>query len=391
MSPNDSGNPAAGNVSRLRRYERVVVDFALEALDKAELTSLLQRATEGVAAGISVGRTKVLRHRTEERDLLVVAGVGWKSGVVGRATLPLGMRSPPGRTVETNEPLTVDNLPSDPDYDYSDLLRDHGIVSVVNVPIPVDDTVWGVLEVDSTGQRDFDRDDSDFLSGFARIIGRTIENRRRDEEAQETQRNLSIELRERDVLFNELHHRISNQLHAITGTLEVARRRTLDPNAHSELDKAVARIASVVATNQQLSSERVAREISLSAYLTRLCEGLTRPEKVEIVHTIDDAYAPLRVAVRLGLVVNELVTNAIKHAFGAGGGRITITLAFEATDGVLTVADNGRGLQPPRPGSSGTALVQSLTRQVNGRLEINSSDSGTVVALQFPLRSPART
>lgn len=383
-----SQDTATGDAPRLRRYKRLVIEFALEALDQAELMPLLQRATEFVAAGIEVERTKVLRCRAGERDLLVVAGVGWKPGVVGHATLPHGMRSPPGRAVETNAPVTIEDLPHDPDYDYSALLRDHDIVSVVNVPIPVDDKVWGVLEVDSTGRRTFDEDDSDFLCGFARIIGRTIEDRRREEETQAMQRDLSIELRERDVLFNELHHRVANQLHAITGALEVARRRTTDPNAHAELDKAVGRIASIVATNRQLSIERVAREISLGAYLARLCDGLARPDNVQVVHTIDDASVPLRVAVRLGLIVNELVTNALKHAFGGGGGRISIGFTLADAEGLLTVADNGHGLQAPRPGSSGTGLIDSLTRQIGGRLAIESGNNGTAVIVRFPLPPP---
>jgi len=389
MSPADIQNTSAADVSRLRRYTRFALDFALEALDQAELMPLLQRATECVTAGIEIERTKVMRNRVEEQDLLVIAGVGWKPGVVGYATLPRGMRSPPGRAVETNAPVTIENLPNDPEYDYSDLLRDHDIVSVVNVPIPVDDTVWGVLEVDSTGHRAFDEDDADFLCGFAKIIGRTIENRGREEEGQALRRDLSIELRERDVLFNELHHRIANQLHAVTGALEVARRRTKDPNAHAELDKAVGRIASMVATNRQLSIERVAREISLSAYLARLSDGLARPDNVQIVYTVDDASVPLRVAVRLGLIVNELVTNAVKHAFGRDGGRISIGFTPEIAEGVLTVGDNGRGLQAPRPGSSGAGLIESLTRQIGGRLAINSSENGTLVTVHFPLQAPA--
>lgn len=389
--PIDLQHGAAGDAPRLRQYTRFVLDFALEALGQVELVPLLQRATEWVAADIAVERTKVMRRRIEERDLLLVAGVGWKPGVVGNAALPLGRRSPPGRAVETNAPVTIVDLPHDPQYDYSDLLRDHGIVSVVNVPILVDGIIWGVLEVDSTGARDFDSDDADFLCGFAKIIGRTIENRQREEEAQALRRDLSIELRERDVLFNELHHRIANQLHAITGALEVARRRTTEPNAHAELDKAVERIAAMVATNRQLSIERVAREISLGAYLARLCDGLAHPDNVQIVQTIDDASVPLRVAVRLGLIVNELVTNAVKHAFGREGGRIAIGFASgsDEGEGVLTVADNGRGLQAPRPGSSGTGLIESLTRQIGGALALDSGDNGTLVKVRFPLQAPA--
>src|SRR6185437_2519465 len=69
-------------------------------------------------------------------------------------------------------------------------------------------------------------------------------------------------------------------------------------------------------------------------------------------HSIDDAGVPLRVAVRLGLIVNELVTNALKHAFGKEGGRISIGFTAGPSEGVLTVADDGRGMQGARPGNT---------------------------------------
>ena len=98
---------------------------------------------------------------------------------------------------------------------------------------------------------------------------------------------------------------------------------------------------------------------------------------------------PLRVAVRLGLIVNELVTNALKHAFGGEGGRISISFAPGLAEGALTVADNGRGLQPMRPGSLGTGLIESLTRQIGGRLAVDSGGTGTVATVHFPLQPPA--
>src|SRR5215469_16969448 len=83
MPPVDLHESLAGDASRLRRYRQFVLGFALEALDQAELTLLLQRAAESLAAGIGIERTKVMRLRAEEGDLLVVAGIGWKPGVVG--------------------------------------------------------------------------------------------------------------------------------------------------------------------------------------------------------------------------------------------------------------------------------------------------------------------
>lgn len=376
----------SGLASRIQCYHRVVLGFALDALDQSELSALLQRATVCVSEAIAVKRVKILDHRA--RDLLVVAGVGWKPGVVGHATLPLGLRSPPGRAVETNAPVKIDDLPGAPDYDYSDLLRDHGICSLINVPIEADGAVWGVLEVDSTDIRNFDDADEEFLCGFARIIGRTIEHKRRSETAEAQRRELAIELREREVLFAELRHRIANQLHAATGILEVARRRVTDIAAKGELERVIARVAAMVTTNEQLSLAQIESEISLGVYLTRLCEGFTKPDRIEIVRAIEDATVPLRVAVRLGLIVNELVTNAIKHAFDGAAGIISINFTVAEGQGVLVVADNGHGVQQTRPGSAGTGLIASLAEQIGADVAVATGATGTTVTVRFTLRRP---
>ncbi len=371
---------------RLQKYHRGVLDFALQALDVSALQPLLQRSTECVSSAMEIERVKVLCCRPESSDLLVIAGVGWKPGVVGTATLPLGMRSPPGRSVETRAAVIITDLPHSDEFDYSDLLREHEIVSLVNVPIEVHDKVWGVLEVDSSQHQRFDQDDQEFLCGFAMIIGRTIELKRRDEIAMAHRRELAIELREREVLFAELRHRLANQLHVATGILEVARRRVTDPATRGELERVIGRVASMVSTNEQLSLAQLESEISLGVYLTRLCEGFARDERIDIVPRIQDATVTLRVAVRLGIIVNELVTNAIKHAFDREHGTIAVNFAVAEPEGVVTVADNGHGIRGDRPGGAGTGLVASLAEQIGATVEVATGKSGTAVSVRFPLR-----
>ncbi|HLI22448.1 MAG TPA: GAF domain-containing protein [Stellaceae bacterium] len=356
-------------LNRLRDYRAAVLEFALAAFGETDRQSLLQRVTECVSRCLAVERTKILRARPD--DLLIIAGVGWKPGVVGTATLPHGMRSPPGRTVATGEPVMIGNLPGAEDFDHSDLLRDHGIRALINVPIKSSDEIWGVLDVDSTALRRFDQDDEDFLCDFARLLGRTIELTLRAEISQAIERRLRIEVSERAVLFAELRHRIANQLHIAMGTLEVARRRIADPQAKTQLERVVDRIASMVATNEQLSLSQVESEISLGADLARLSESIKPPERIEIRHAIADAAVQLRVAVRLGFIVNELVTNAIKYAFDGGAGKVYITFANAAGEG--------------RKGSSGTGLVNSLADQIGARVEVTTAASGTTVTVRFPL------
>jgi two-component sensor histidine kinase len=375
---------------RFRTYHRLVLAFSKDALGALPMQSLLQRACECAAAGTSVERAKVLRYRPAADDLLVVAGTGWKPNVVGHASLPSDMRSPPGRAFRTGEPTFIDDLPDSAEFDYSDLLRDHSIISVVNVPIAAGNAVWGVLEVDSEQPRRFDLDDREFLCGFAEIIGRSIENREQLENVKRAGLDQRIELQERETLFRELQHRIANQLQLIIGALEIASRRASDANSREAIEEVIRRAVSIARSHEQLSLTRIEREISLQAFFNRLIPTLSVPDRIRVVTSIEDATAAIGTAVRLGLIVNELVTNSVKHAFGEAGGRITISLEVDAerNTAMLRVADDGLGMgKMPRSGM-GIGLIQTLSAQIGGGADWAAADGGgTKFTLSFRLDS----
>ncbi|HWB47554.1 MAG TPA: GAF domain-containing protein [Stellaceae bacterium] len=379
-------SPAA--LERVRKYHRLVLAFSKDALGTLELPALLRLACACASEGTAVQRAKVLQYRAENDDLLLVAGIGWNPDLIGRATLSADTRSPPGLSVRAGEPTFIDDLPEDPAFDYSDLLRSYGIVSLVNVPIEVEAAVWGVLEVDSEQRRRFDADDREFLCGLAEIIGRTIENRRQLERAEQTGLDKRIELEERETLFCELQHRIGNQLQLIIGALEIATTRTADPDARNAFQDVIRRTVAIARSHDQLSLTRLEREASLSTYLNRLIPSLAVPDSVKVVSAIEDATTPIGTAVRLGLIINELVTNSVKHAFGEAGGHITISVGIEADRGaaVLRVGDDGRGMRAAPRGGSGIGLIETLSRQIGGTVEwATGAGEGTRFTLRFPL------
>ncbi len=374
--------------ARLRRYHGLVLEFSKAALGTLPLNALLQRACECAREGTSVQRAKVLQYRPEHDDLLIVAGIGWKPGEVGHVALPSGMRSPPGRAYRTDEPTFIDDLPNNPDFDHSGLLRDHGIVSLVNVPIAVNEAVWGVLEVDSAKPRQFDADDKEFLCGFAGIAGRTIENRERFEQARQAGLDQTIELQERETLFRELQHRIGNQLQLIVGALEIARARLSDHNARSAIAALVQRVVAIAESHEQLSLAGVERNIGLAAFFRRLLPTLAVPERIKVQATLEDASAPIGTAVRVGLILNEVVTNSVKHAFGGDRGNITVSLNIDAESemAVLRVTDDGRGMAERHGSGAGTGLVQTLAEQIGATAEWSAAQPrGTNFTLRFPL------
>lgn len=386
----DQGQAGArpAEADRAGDYHRIVLGFARQALGTAELEPLLQRATEEVARGMHIRRVKILTYQPETGDLLVRAGTGWRPGAVGHARLPSNMASPPGRTFRTGQPVRIHDLPADAEYEYSDLLREHGIVSLINVPIVVEQNVWGILEVDSERQQRFDSTDEEFLCGFAGLLGSAIEKKRRDAADASAHVERTIELREREALFRELHHRIANNFQAIVGFVDLGTRRVSDPAAQQEFARLIDRVNSILSAHEQLSLDEVEREISLGPYIADLARTIRGPETVQIAKSIEGATVPLRTAVRLGMILNELATNSLKHAFDAKGGVINITLSIDRARqrGRLEVADNGRGSAAAASGGKGRALVASFAEQIGGSVErAGSPGQGTSVAVTFPL------
>src|SRR6478609_4936802 len=143
------------------RRQAFVASFGIRALElDLDLDALLAQAT----VGLGVERAKVLQHRPDTEDLLIRAGVGWKPGVVGRATLPTSMASPPGRALQTGVAVVLEDIRTAEDFKWSSLLREHGIVSLLNVPVQVPGrAVWGVLEADTEVPRRFGREHEHFL------------------------------------------------------------------------------------------------------------------------------------------------------------------------------------------------------------------------------------
>ena len=168
---------------KLRRHVRILVDIGRLAGENADLTRFLDQAVVQIARAVEIHHVKVLQYRPRSSDLLLIAGVGWKEGVVRSATLSADLRSPPGRAFQTAEPVTIKNFSEQDEYVRSDLLREHGIVSVTNVPVLINGAAWGVLEVDSTVPRAFTEDTTEFLTAAAALIGTVLRHNARPEEA----------------------------------------------------------------------------------------------------------------------------------------------------------------------------------------------------------------
>jgi chemotaxis protein methyltransferase CheR len=199
-------------------------------------------------------------------------------------------------------------------------------------------------------------------------------------------------LREKDMLLDELQHRISNSLQIIASIILMKARTVESEETRAHLQDAHKRVMSVAAVQQQLHGSGASGPIEMMPYLTRLCDTLatsmigdTRPVSLKVVG--EGGNATSRQAESLGLIVTELVMNALKHAFldDTTDCRISVAYEVQGANWKLSVADNGVGkpdgvFAQPKTGL-GTGIVKALAQQLGATVETVVGPAGTTVAI----------
>jgi len=198
-------------------------------------------------------------------------------------------------------------------------------------------------------------------------------------------------LRQKDMLLDEIYHRVANSLQIIASIISMKARKAVSEEARRALEDAHSRIMSIAAVQKHLHASAVGGSIALIPYLTRLCEAISHSmisddQQISIEVLGQDVNVSRQKAENLGLIVAELVINSLKHAFGNAmkGGGIVVTYCAVETEWALSVSDNGSGKQM-RPsndeGGLGTGIVAALARQLNAEVAIESGAQGTSVSV----------
>lgn len=205
---------------------------------------------------------------------------------------------------------------------------------------------------------------------------------------------LTSSVREKEILLRELQHRIKNNLAMISAIAAIGMDQTTDPKARSAIGDLKDRIQSLSALYDLLLRSGRTDQIDLGDYLKAIIQLLsdtyTDSDKLlTIEHRIDSIQTDLKQAVPWGLIVNELVTNALKHAFPPGRqGRILIELCKSQDTLELRVSDDGIGLpntiESTPSGGLGLGIVQMMATQLKGRV-VRTSDHGTTFTITVPI------
>jgi PAS domain S-box-containing protein len=230
------------------------------------------------------------------------------------------------------------------------------------------------------------RGDHGGVRGYA-CLAQDLTGRRQLEE------DLRRSLSEKELLLREVHHRVKNNLQVISSLLELQSRSVSDPHALAKFQDSQDRIRSMVLIHEQLYRSLNLESIHMRSYLELLATNLSqshvdRFERIDMRVDVDDICLPLDQALTCGLIVNELVTNAFKHAFPSNSaGAIRVALQQSSSGAVvLEVSDNGRGFArtPVQDVSTtlGFTLVEALVKQLQGRLAIDGT-GGAAFRVEF--------
>ncbi|MCK4542053.1 MAG: response regulator [Spirochaetales bacterium] len=205
------------------------------------------------------------------------------------------------------------------------------------------------------------------------------------------EKDLRRALEEKDLLIREIHHRVKNNLAMIVSLINLQKHYAENEQGEEILETLKNRIASIGSVHEMLYQSQDFRAIQASEYLLEITESIR--QSFGAGHTISLNVEPLLIdpdsAVPLSIILTELVTNALKHAFDSPvGGEIRISFHREADLYILTISDNGKGIPGEEDllssGGLGMRLVTALTKQLGGDFSVDS-EGGTGIRISFPI------
>jgi two-component sensor histidine kinase len=212
-------------------------------------------------------------------------------------------------------------------------------------------------------------------------------------ERKEAEEQIKASLEEKVVLLKEIHHRVKNNLQVISSLLSLQSERIADPQIHAVLQDSQNRVRSMALIHEKLYQAKDQVRVNVAEYIQNLTSYLMRSYAsqttgVQLRVKADNIYLGIDTAMPCGLVINELLSNALKHAFPNGRSGIVYVELHYAQDGCCTllVGDNGvgmpAGLDLQKSATLGLQLVHTLVKQLDGSMEVRRN-GGVEFCIRF--------
>lgn len=376
------------NLEQLVARQKALGRFGDFALRCDDLDEILHEACRLVGDALTTDFAKILEIEEGNDRLLVKAGFGWRPGVVG-SRLRMGDMSSETYSIKEATPVIVQDIAAEKRFEFPSFLREHGVRAMVNVPIMLPlGKPYGLLQVDATEPRPFGEEEIEFLLTYAAILGPLID---RLHKAYSLKVALDINRR----LLQELQHRIKNHIAIVAHMVGMRARYVVSEEARAELAGIAARVETLRLLHEQLYVAGTTERVGLRPFVTALVENICKLHDdqagVRVETQLDDADLSPDLAVPLGLIVNEFVTNSLKHAFDGRGGTILVSGERVAEDRLrLHLRDDGKGMPrtsegpPAAETGTGLKLIRGLARQIDADAQWSTGQGGTQLTLDLP-------
>ncbi len=339
------------------RQQRTITFLGHKALRSHNLNDLMNEVVRKIAETLDNEYCKVLELLPDGKEMLLRAGVGWKEGLVGNATVHTGLDSQAGYTLNSNKPVVVEDLKTETRFSGPPLLHEHNVVSGMSIVIHGPDGPWGVLSTHTTRHATFTKDDINFLHSVANILANAIVRKRAEEqliekatEAENAHKGL------KDFVYT-VSHDLKEPLFSIDGYFT-----RLHENNKDTYDENDTRYSSRIKANIKLMSDRIheileVSRIGMVAYNFKdnasedIVKGVIKSleDKIEsnninilIKHNLPNVSCDDK---RIRDVFFNLVTNAIKFMGDDKQRQITIGCNKEGDCYKFFVEDTGIGIR----------------------------------------------
>ena len=385
-STTEAADPILHALSQRVRQQEILAELGVGALQGPGFDQLLADTARLTAEGLRTEFCKVLEYIPTENRLLVRAGVGWEPGVVGVVSIGADLASPAGFALKTGRPVISNHLEVEERFRTPEILVRHGIHRAMNVILQGDGRPFGVLEVDSRSEDEFVEHDLAFLQGAANILGMAIERERHE-------RNLMAALERHQFLVKEMNHRVKNSLALVVSMLRLQVRENIDPEFAHQLEDATLRVGAIARVHEQLYQSSDVERFDVGRYIEAICKDLGASFAQCEIHVQAQPGIVISTdrAISSALIVNELVSNAAKHAYqNQGAGSVWVNVATTGVDSFfIAVRDEGGGLpegfQFGKGKGLGARMVRALAEQLNASLDVVAHHPGVEFVVTAPL------
>ena len=278
-----------------------------------------------------------------------------------------------------NEPKTAELLEF--------YLKPHDIQSLMDIPVRIEGEMIGVICFEHVGSpREWTLQEQKYGLVAAQMLSLTIETHNKILAKQA----LEVSLTEQSILMQEVHHRVKNNLSIVASLMNLQAEKSLDEYHKQLFMECKNRLESIVTVHELIYKAKSYKQLNFKDYLDQIIKHISSSyssiKNVRIEKDIKDVNIDISTAVSLALIVNELITNAYKHAFNMiKEGVVEISLFENNKEVFLTIKDNGSGFDKTvvSKNSIGMDILNGLVEQISGTYQLTSNEKGTLYKISF--------